>query len=64
MVKGALGKQFKKDAKRVTDLLTALTPQQLTEMETQLRDAGYVVSGRDFNRHTEGTSHDFTHIRP
>ena len=40
MVKGVLGKQFKKDAKKVTDALMALTPEQLTEMEAQLQDAG------------------------
>ena len=40
IVKGVLGKQFKKDAKKVTDALMALSPDQLTEMETQLKDAG------------------------
>ena len=40
LVKGVLGKQFKKDAKKVTDALMALSPEQLTEMESQLNDAG------------------------
>lgn len=40
VAKSVLGKQFKKDAKKVTDALAALTEEQLTELETQLKEAG------------------------
>ncbi|XP_043225391.1 glycine--tRNA ligase-like isoform X2 [Amphibalanus amphitrite] len=48
IVKGVLGKQFKKDAKKVTDALTALSPEQLTEMENKLNEAGtYQLTAAD-----------------
>jgi len=48
VAKSQLGKEFKKDAKKVTDALTALSPDQLTEMEAQLASEGkYQVTASD-----------------
>ncbi|XP_037068303.1 LOW QUALITY PROTEIN: glycine--tRNA ligase-like [Pollicipes pollicipes] len=48
VAKGLLGKAFKKDAKKVTDLLTALSADQLTEMEAQLaKDGQYQLTAPD-----------------
>lgn len=40
--KGVIGKAFKKDAKAVTEYLSALEPKQVEELEKALQDNGFV----------------------